>query len=256
VVEILLAVLGMVACVVGMGVAFWLGPRLLRRSARIQRLADRAMARLRAQSTIDRLLTWVEAERPDLKRATAPDGTVTLLFSDIEGSTSLNDRLGDQRWLQVLSGHNALVRAAVREHEGHEVKSQGDGFMVAFPSARRAVHAAIAIQRAIEAYRPDELGDTPVLVRIGLHTGEAIHRDGDFFGKSVALAARVADEGRGGEILVSSMVKELSDSAGDIEFDPPRRADLKGLGEGYTLYPVRWRDGAHVYALRQVTTAS
>jgi class 3 adenylate cyclase len=255
VVEILLAVLGMAACVAGMGLAFWLVPRLVRRSPRIQRLADRAMARLRAQSTIDRLLTWVEAERPDLERATAPDGTVTLLFSDIEGSTWLNDRLGDQRWLQVLSGHNALVRAAVREHEGYEVKSQGDGFMVAFPGARRAVHAAIAIQRAIDGYR-HEHGDSPIRVRIGLHTGEAIHREGDFFGKSVALAARIADQGRGGEILVSSLVKELTESAGDIEFDPPRRADLKGVGEGYTLYPVRWRDGARVYELGRVPAAS
>jgi class 3 adenylate cyclase len=253
--DILLAVLGMAGCLTAMAISFWLVPRLVRRSGRIQRLADRAMARLRAQSTIDRMLTWVEAERPDLERATAPDGTVTLLFSDIEGSTQLNDRLGDQRWLQVLSGHNALVRGAIREHEGYEVKAQGDGFMVAFPSARKAIHAAIAIQRAIAGYR-HEHADAPIKVRIGLHTGEAIHRGGDFFGKSVALAARIADQGRGGEILVSSLVKELTDSAGDVEFDPPRRADLKGFGEGYTLYPVRWRDGARVYELGRTTTAS
>jgi class 3 adenylate cyclase len=246
-VEILLAVLGMAACVAGMTFGFWL-MRVARRKPRIQRLADRAMVRLRAQSTIDRMLTWVEAERPNLERATAPDGTVTLLFSDIEGSTSLNDQLGDQRWMQLLSGHNALVRAEVRKHDGYEVKSQGDGFMVAFPSARKAVHAAIAIQRAIVGYRHDDLKD-PIRVRIGLHTGEAIHRDGDFFGKSVALAARIADQGRGGEVLVSPLVRELTESGGDIEFDPPRRADLKGFGEDYTLFPVRWRHGARVYEL-------
>ena len=254
-VEILLAILGMAACLAGMAIAYWLVPRLVRRSPRIQRLADRAMARLRAQSTIDRMVTWVVAERPDLQRATAPDGTVTLLFSDIEGSTSLNDRLGDQRWLQVLSGHNALVRAAVHEHEGYEVKAQCDGFMVAFPSARKATHAAIAVQRAIAGYR-HEHQDSPIRVRIGLHTGKAIHRDGDFFGKSVALAARIADQGRGGEILVSSLVKELCDSGGDLEFDPPRRTELEGFGEGYTLYPVRWRDGARLYELGRATTES
>ncbi len=245
--EVVLAVLGFAACVAGMMLAMTV-VRLIRRSRRVQRVADRAVSRLRMQSTIDRMLSWAEVERPDLRRATAPDGTVTLLFSDIEGSTELNERLGDQRWMQVLSGHNALVRAAVREHDGYEVKAQGDGFMVAFPSARSAIHAAIAIERAIDGYR-HEHGDAPIRVRIGMHTGEAIHRDGDFFGKSVALAARIADQGRGGEILVSALVKELAESCGDVDFDPPRRADLKGFGDGYTLYPVRWRDGARVYEL-------
>jgi len=252
--DTLLAILGAIACMGGMAAMVY-APRLLRRSARFRRFADRALARLRAQSTIDRLLTWVEAENPDLRRATAPDGTVTLLFSDIEGSAALNDRLGDQRWLQVLGAHNALVRAEVRRHSGYEVKSQGDGFMVAFPGARRALQAAIAIQRAIEGYGEGE-GEEPIRVRIGLHTGEAIPHDGDFFGKSVTLAARIADQAHGGQILASSLVKELTEAGGDIEFDQPRESELKGLGDGYRLFPVRWRHEAKVVDIGRATTAS
>lgn len=106
-VEILLALLAGLGCIAGMA-AMMLAPRLLRRSARVRRLVDGALARLRTQSPIDRLVCWVEAENPDLRRASAPDGTVTLLFSDIEGSTALTSRLGDERWLQVSSAHNAL----------------------------------------------------------------------------------------------------------------------------------------------------
>jgi hypothetical protein len=95
------------------------------------------------------MLSWAEAEQPDLQRASAPDGTVTVLFSDIEGSTELTERLGDQRWLEVLEQHNRIVRAQVGEYGSYEVKSQGDGFMVAFPSARQAVKCAIDIQGAL-----------------------------------------------------------------------------------------------------------
>jgi class 3 adenylate cyclase len=245
--DVLLQVVGALGCVAAMG-GMMLAPRLLRRSPRIRRLADRAVARLRAQSTFDRILCWVEAEQPDLRRASAPDGTVTILFSDIEGSTALNERLGDERWLQVLSAHNALVRSEVRKQGGYEVKSQGDGFMIAFPSALKAVQAAIGIQRSLDEY--GESKDSERLrVRIGLHTGEAIHREGDFFGKSVSLAARVAGQARGGEILTSALVKELTDPAGSIEFEQPRHTELAGLGGSYRLFPVRWQDGAQVVSI-------
>jgi class 3 adenylate cyclase len=249
--ELALTILGAVACMGAMA-AMMLAPRvlprLLRRNERVQRWVERVLARIRAQSTLDRLLTLVEEERPDLRSATAPDGTVTLLFSDIEGSTALNERLGDQRWLQVLGAHNALVRAEIRKHGGYEVKVQGDGFMVAFPSARRAVAAAIAIQRAIEDYGHGP-GQRAISVRIGLHCGEAIQREGDFFGRSVAVAARIAGQANGGEILVSALVKELVEDGGDIEFESLREAQLKGLERTHRLFPVRWRREAEVLEL-------
>jgi len=196
------------------GVAMWLGPRLVRRSRFLRRLG----ARLRSQSTIDRMISSVEEEQPDLRRAEAPDGTVTALFPDIEDSTRLTERLGDQRWIELLEAHDAIVREDVRKHGGYEVKSQGDGFMLAFPSAREALACAIDIQRAIADRAA--AGELPLQVRMGVHTGEAIQRDGDFYGKSVILAARIADHASGGEILVSSLVKELVEAAGDIPIKP------------------------------------
>ena len=181
---------------------------------------------------------WVEEEQPDLGRASAPDGTVTLLFSDIENSTRLNERLGDQRWLEVLGTHNSIVRAQVDEHGGYEVKSQGDGFMIAFPSARQAVRCAIDIQRALA--RRAANGELPVRIRIGIHTGEAIQRGGDFYGRSVAMAARIAGRAEGGEILVSSLVSGLVEPAGDIALQEAGDAVLKGLSGEQRLFRVAW----------------
>jgi class 3 adenylate cyclase len=232
-IEVVLAVLGGIGCLAMMGAAMWFWPRLAR-TKRVRRL----LARLRRQTTIDRMLSWAEAEQPDLERASAPDGTVTVLFSDIEGSTELTERLGDQRWLEVLEQHNRIVRAQVGEYGGYEVKSQGDGFMVAFPSARQAVKCAIDIQGALA--RRAANGELPLRVRIGIHTGEAIHRDGDFYGKSVILAARIADRAQGGEVLVSALVEQLVEPSGDLRFKDAGETELKGLTDPQRLYRVAW----------------
>jgi len=134
-------------------------------------------------TSLDSVAQSVEQERPDLRPATAPDGTVTIMFSDIENSTALTEHLGDQRWLDLLRGHNAVIRRQVGEHSGFEVKSQGDGFMVAFASARSAIHCAIAIQHDFAARREGD-HEQPLHVRIGLHTGEVIREETDFFGKN------------------------------------------------------------------------
>ncbi|MFQ5879236.1 MAG: adenylate/guanylate cyclase domain-containing protein, partial [Dehalococcoidia bacterium] len=156
-----------------------------------------------------------------------------------EGFTAMTERLGDQRAQAVLHAHNAIVRQQVAAHSGFEVKSQGDGFMVAFQSARRALECAIAVQRALAAYN-DEHRDEPIRVRIGLHTGEAIKEAEDFFGKAVILAARIADAAQGGEILVSSLLKELTESAGDIRFGEGREVELKGLAGRRGVHEVVW----------------
>jgi class 3 adenylate cyclase len=131
--DLVLTILGGLACILLAAAAVWLLPRLARRS--------RFLRRLRSRTPIDRIVSWVEAEQPDLRRASAPDGTVTLLFSDIENSSRLTERLGDDRWLELLAAHNTIVRAQVDEHGGYEIKSQGDGFMIALPDrlAGRAV---------------------------------------------------------------------------------------------------------------------
>ena len=188
-------------------------------------------------SSVDEVASTVAAERPSLRPAAAPDGTVTILFSDIEGSTALNERLGDVRWLELLRAHNRVVRDQIQAFGGFEVKSQGDGFMVAFPSARRAVQCARAIQGAIARELSDD-PDGPIRVRIGLHTGEALREESDFYGKNVVVAARITDEARGGEILASSVVKQLTESAGDIGFEDVREVALAGLSGTHAVYKV------------------
>jgi class 3 adenylate cyclase len=188
-----------------------------------------------SQTSIDEVAESVAAERPPLHHGTAPDGTTTVLFSDIEGFTAMNDRLGDRDSFEVLKSHNQIVREQLDAFGGFEVKSQGDGFMVAFSSARQAVLCAIAIQKALSSR-----GGEPVRVRMGLHTGEAIKDADDFFGRNVIFAARIADQAEGGEILVSSLVKELTESGGDFEFENGREVALKGLSGTGKVYSVGW----------------
>jgi class 3 adenylate cyclase len=180
----------------------------------------------------------VASERPDLSASTAPDGTVTMLFTDIENSSNLTERLGDTRWLEVLREHNAVVRDQVKQHGCFEVKSQGDGFMIASQSARRAVHCAIGVQEGLADY--NRHCEEPIHVRMGLHTGEVLKDADDFFGKHVILASRIAGKARGGEILASALLKELTASAGDIHFGPEREVELKGLSGTHRIHEVLW----------------
>ena len=211
--------------------------------------------------------------RPDMcsaPRHAAPDGTVTLLFTDIEDSAVLTEQLGDRRWLGLLRAHNTIVRREIAAHGGYEVKAQGDGFMVAFGSAHRALHCAIAIQRAMArlaqqsppplrggeeprphhapvphavregAARSDNDEEVPWLrVRIGLHTGEMIRESNDFFGRNVVLAARIAAQARGGEILVSALLRDLTTCFGEFSFDEERVIALKGLSGLHRVFRVR-----------------
>jgi class 3 adenylate cyclase len=213
------------------------------------KLEAQGIDRTDAYTSIDAVASTVYEEKPDLQKHAAPDGTVTLLFSDIEGSTAKTEELGDQRWMEVLREHNAIVREQLAAHDGFEVKSEGDGFMLAFQSARKALQCAVALQRDFEARNKgseEEGGKVEeIRVRIGLHTGEVIKEgdpDGrvDFFGKHVNLAARIAGQATGGEILVSSLLRELTASGGDIAFDDGRDVELKGLSGGQRVYGVGW----------------
>jgi len=179
-------------------------------------------------------------ERPNLQAHAAPDGTVSILFSDIENSTMMTERLGDLRAQEVLHEHNDLIRKQVAEQKGFEVKSMGDGFMVAFSSARRALLCAIGIQRAFEEYSKQHPSE-PIRVRIGLHMGEAISEGGDFFGKTVIMAARIGAKANAGDILVSSVFKAVTESAGDLQFDAGYDVELKGLSGSYHVYRALWR---------------
>ena len=181
------------------------------------------------------MIDAVAAEQPDIAAHAAPDGQVTILFSDIEDSTVITERLGDERWLRVLRAHNALFRRLVRGHGGYEVKNQGDGFMLVFPESDRALECAAAIQRALS--EGEAVEGERIRVRIGMHAGEAIREEGDFFGRSVILAARIAAQARGGEILVSEELKRRAEG-GDVRVGRLRRRP-RDRAQGPRRHPPR-----------------
>ena len=172
--------------------------------------------------------------------APAQDGSVTVMFTDVEGSTALTDRLGDERARAVLKAHERITREALTAHGGSEIKTMGDGFMASFPSATRALQCAIAIQRAFAAHNDAGAGD-PIRVRIGLNAGEPITEDGDLFGTAVNMAARVAGKANGGEILASNVVRELT-AGKEFMFSDRGDSALRGFEEAVRLYEVRWQD--------------
>ena len=185
---------------------------------------------------IDEIARTVQAERPELGSLAPTDGTVTIVFTDIVGSTELNNALGDKAWLDVLRAHNAIVTEATSVGGGIVVKGQGDGFMLAFGSARRALAAARAIQQGIGTTFNDP--GSPIRVRVGVHTGEILREADDFFGQAVNFAARVASTAGGHEIVVSTLVHDLVVASGDFAFGEPREVELRGFPGVHRVYPL------------------
>ncbi len=163
-------------------------------------------------------------------------GLVTILFTDIEESTALTQRLGDARAQEVLRAHDTIVREALAASGGSEIKHTGDGIMASLPSASGALECAIAIQRAVAAHDADALA-----VKVGLNAGEPVAEADDLFGTAVQLARRVCDQAQGGEILVSDVVRQLAAGKGFL-FADRGNAALKGFDEPLRVFEVRWRD--------------
>jgi class 3 adenylate cyclase len=180
------------------------------------------------------------AERPPA------DIVHTILFTDVEGSTALTDRLGDAKARDLLREHERIVREALKSHGGSEVKAMGDGFMTSFSSAIRALECAIAMQRAFA--ERNEKADEPIKVRIGLNAGEPISEEGpggrgDLFGTAVNLAARVCSHAEAGQILAPIVVRELAAGKGFL-FADIGETELRGFEDPVRLYELRWREGA------------
>lgn len=186
------------------------------------------------RSSVEQLAGWAAVERPDLALLADRDGRVTVMFSDIEGSTALNEELGDRGWVKLLDRHDKQVRQRVAQHHGHVVKSQGDGFMVAFADPGQAVRCAVDMQRDLAAARP------AIRVRVGVHVGDAVLRGEDLFGRNVAMAARVAAAAGGGEVLVSDAVLEAVSGLDGPRFGPARQTQLKGFAGTHRVHPLLW----------------
>ncbi len=163
----------------------------------------------------------------------------TILFTDVEGSTALTQRLGDTKAREVLREHEHMVREALKAHGGAEVKTMGDGFMVSFSSATKALECAIAMQRAFAEH--NETAKEPIQVRVGLNAGEPIAEEDDLFGTAVIVAARIAARAQGGEILAANVVRELT-AGKDFLYADRGDVALRGFEDPVRLYEVRWRE--------------
>ncbi len=164
----------------------------------------------------------------------------TILYTDIVAHTEMMHRLGDARGREVLREHERITRELLREHGGTEVKTMGDGFLASFASATSAVECAIGLQRTFAAR--DQTAAEPIAVRVGINAGEPIAEDDDLFGASVTLTERIMSQGRGGEILVSDVVRGLVAGKG-FAFADRGAVALKGFDEPVRVFEARWREG-------------
>jgi class 3 adenylate cyclase len=190
-----------------------------------------------AASAIDEFLGEGEEAAAKVEPA-EPGGFRTMLFTDVEGSTALTQRLGDAGARDLLRQHERMVREALKAHGGAELKTMGDGFMASFSSATRALESAIAMQTAFAAH--NQSAEEPILVRVGLNAGEPIAEDEDLFGTAVIAAARIVAQARGGEILASDVVRQLV-AGKKFRFASRGRMVLKGLEEPVEVYEVLWQ---------------
>ncbi len=181
-------------------------------------------------------------EPPSLQAATPPnaaDIVHTILFTDVEGSTALTQRLGDAKARDLLREHERIVREALKAHGGSEVKTMGDGFMASFSSATKALECAIAVQRAFAQH--NESAEEPIMVRVGLNAGEPIAEDDDLFGTAVNLAARICAHAEAGQILAPIVVRELA-AGKQFMFADLGETELRGFEDPVRLYELRWRE--------------
>ncbi|MEX0799898.1 MAG: adenylate/guanylate cyclase domain-containing protein [Dehalococcoidia bacterium] len=168
--------------------------------------------------------------------ATGDRPPLTILFTDLEGSTTLTQRVGDAQAQEVLRLHNTIVREALSAHGGSEIKHTGDGIMASFVSASRAVSCALAVQQRMES-ETEARPETP-RVRIGLNAGEPVAEDDDLFGTAVQMARRICDQAQPGTVLVSDVVRQLTVGKGFL-FSGQGETVLRGFDDPVRLYEVR-----------------
>lgn len=162
-------------------------------------------------------------------------GLRTVLFTDLVGHSEMMARLGDEKGREVLREHERVTRDVLKHHGGIEVKTMGDGFMASFASVTRAVECAVDLQRSFAAHEGE-----PLVIRVGLNAGEPIEEDGDLFGATVILAARIAAKADGGEILVADTVRGLCSGKGFL-FSDRGEFEAKGFGEPVRIFEVQWQ---------------
>ncbi len=188
----------------------------------------------------------VDAPADDHAKVATAGGPVTILFTDMESSTALTQRLGDAKAQELVRAHNTIVREGLQAHGGTEIKHTGDGIMASFPATSGALECAIAIQRGLAALRQAQADQAEPLeatlnVRIGLNAGEPVAEEDDLFGTAVQFAARICDHAEPGQILTSDVVRQLV-AGKDFLFSDRGEVALRGFEDPVRLYEVRWRE--------------
>ena len=168
--------------------------------------------------------------------------TASIMFTDLEDSTQMLTRLGDEENQTLLVSHSKIIRDQLDKYGGVEVKTMGDGFMIAFYSARKAVSCAVDIQRDLQEFNREN-PERQLKVRIGLNLGGVIKEEEDYFGSAVVIAARIMDESSGGQILVSDLLRQVADgsSNSEHEYSDFGRRTLKGSEEEEQIFEVLWQ---------------
>jgi len=211
---------------------------------KVHRLSHGHMACEIIEVTPADVITFMGPGQHDsIGQAVHPDGKYdsavrTFLFTDIVGSTSLTQKYGDTGSFKILRKHNQIVRNSIGKYAGKEIKHTGDGIMACFSSASKGVNCAIEIQNVLHQCRTDN-PDIPLLVKIGLNSGEPVTEGDDFFGAAVQLTSRLCDLGEANQILVSSVVKNLC-LGKNISFVDVGKIQLKGFEYPVEVVEVDW----------------
>jgi len=186
-------------------------------------------------SAIDVIASALDPVTPSLSRMSSPDGAMTLMLSDIADAPAAAEQVGPERWDELIRDHRLLVEQLVSRHDGQVTKWQGDGFLAAFNSAHAGLHAAVDLQRTFTA------GPSSLAIRVGLHSGFVMGNPEQLMGRNAVLAARIAAQAKGGEILVSSSAKEYTQSDPSFRFEEHGEYHFKGLHGEHVVYSVLWR---------------
>jgi adenylate cyclase len=191
-------------------------------------------------TSIDVIASALEPVIPTLGRVSSPDGAVTLMLSDIADASTVAEQLGPEAWERLLADHRLLVGQLVQRHDGQVVRFERDGFLASFNSAHAGLHAAIELQRTFTGPAGDAHAPA-IATRVGLHSGFVIANPEQLLGRNVVLASRIAGQARGGEILVSSNVKQYTDTDPSFQFELRGEYHFKGMLGEHTVYAARSR---------------
>jgi adenylate cyclase len=191
-------------------------------------------------TSIDVIASALEPVIPTLGKISSPDGAVTLMLSDIADANNVAEQLGPERWERLLADHRLLVEQLVSRHDGQVMRFERDGFLASFNSTHAGLHAAVELQRTFTGPAGDA-GTPAIQVRAGLHSGFVIANPEQMLGRNVVLASRIAGQARAGEILVSSNVKQYTETDPSFRFEEHGEYHFKGLHGEHTVYAVSWR---------------